>query len=82
MREDALAGIRLERLNNDTDDDDWDIPDDKDLPQDVKDEMARHKKEEDAIIGALPDYMIKLFEGYKPTHCGFEIVESLRKVSP
>ena len=43
--------------------------------------MAKIRQEQQEVVDGLPDYMKKLIEGWKPTHCGFEIVECVRKIA-
>ena len=72
VRADARATLRLDRLQSN--ESDLHICED-DLPQDVIAQMAKLGEEQKALIAGLPDAVKKLISGYKPTHCGFEIIE-------
>lgn len=77
IEHDALCSIQLQRLGEGN----KLKPLSSDIPEEVRAQMESLEHQGAEIVAGLPDYMKKLIDGYKPTHCGFEIVESLRKIA-
>ena len=57
------------------------VPTDADLPPEVKKRIEEIRKEQEALLEMLPDYVKKLLAGYKLRNAGFEIFECFRKLA-